>query len=459
MPYSRPVQDAWAAVGQTADGGVVVPEEDFERAERLLADWDEGRGLSKSQIEIREWGDSTSHGRHFDRYIRTQLNIETTKPSKQTDRITELERTIRSLGIIPPGTEPPFWETQLQHARSSCLTAVRVWNDPSCPFRAGAFSLLLVTAWNSLAIAVISRSEGEWRKTDGDGQPLTAASGADLSRDTSDLVGEAFPTEGHRGLRENVAYWVDIRNAVAHRSMPALDMLVIPEAQASLLNFETQVVDGFGIEFALGDQLSIPLQLSGFRDPGALSSRKKLLAALPLDVQAILSRAQEATPELLQDPTFSLRVAFIPVVPPSGRSPDAVAYFVKPGDQPEELTKAIERYVVLTKPISTSRLEHAPKYVMEEVERRTGFRFNSNDHAAAARSLGVRPPKGQEERTLDLRYAEYITSFKRYLYSQAWIDLLAVRLAKPEDFVKIVGRTPQPVTTDNDQLAFGADPS
>ena len=108
----------------------------------------------------------------------------------------------------------------------------------------------------------------------------------------------------------------------------------IPYAQAGLLNFERILVREFGDSFTLGDSLSVPLQLSGFRDPNVLSSRRALQAALPLDVQAILSRAETTTPELLSDETFLIRIAFIPLVPASGRSPDAVAYFVRPGQVP-----------------------------------------------------------------------------------------------------------------------------
>jgi hypothetical protein len=34
---------------------------DVELAERLLAEWNNGHGVSKSQLEIRTWGDATSH--------------------------------------------------------------------------------------------------------------------------------------------------------------------------------------------------------------------------------------------------------------------------------------------------------------------------------------------------------------------------------------------------------------
>jgi hypothetical protein len=190
------------------------------------------------------------------------------------------------------------------------------------------------------------------------------------SEDTMVLIGRAFPGAEGYGLRENLQVWVDLRNAVAHRCMPALDVSVIPHAQAGLLNFENAVVEAFGPDFGLGESLSVPLQLSGFRDPGVLKSAKALQASLPLDVQAILSRA-DASPELLADPTYTLRVAFLPTVPASGRSPDAVAYFVKPGEMPDELGEMLNQYVVLPKVGMAARPNLAASHVMTEVARRT----------------------------------------------------------------------------------------
>jgi hypothetical protein len=48
---------------------------------------------------------------------------------------------------------------------------------------------------------------------------------------------------------------------------------------------------------------------------------------------------------------------------------------------------------------------------------------------------------------LAIEYAEYITSFKRYLYTQAWIDRLVKECETPEGFEATTGRPPQPVPT------------
>jgi hypothetical protein len=421
----------------------VADETEEGLAERLFAEWDGGAGTSKSELERRTWGDGKSHGRRFDRFVREHLGVSTAKPSKQTDRIHDLEQQVRSLGGHPTGADPSPSDVQLQQARSACLSALRVWNDPTAAFRTGTFSLLFVTAWNSVALAVLMRDGAEWRRLDDDGSPALKES-AQQSLETIELVQRAFGGDGRRGLRENLQFWVHLRNAVAHRHLPALDLKTIPFAQAGLLNFEGVLVDEFGEVHQLGEQLSIPLQLTGFRNPDVLASRLRALAALPVDVQAVLSRADEADAELLADETFLMRVAFVPVVPSSGRNPDSVAYFVRPGEVPDELDETLQRYVVLPKAGRGPRPNIGAQQVVEEVQRRIPFRFNTNDHAAVARHLGVRPKRGEPDRSLNELFCDYVTAAKIYVYNQQWIDRVVAEVETAEGFGLATGRDPSP---------------
>jgi hypothetical protein len=322
------------------------------------------------------------------------------------------------------------------------MAAIRIWNDPTARFRTGAFSLLFVTAWNSLAIAALQRNGSEWRKLDSKTREPIIFDGAEQSMDTRDLMDGAFPGDDPEcvGRRENVRFWVDLRNCVAHRHLPDLDLPVIPQAQAGLVNIESELAN-FGPEFTLAETLTVPLQLSGFRDPGILASRKALQANLPLDVQAVLNRSEELPHEIANDPAFQMRVAFVPVVPASGRNPDAVAYFVKPGEVPTELADSLDHYLVLAKVTQTAH-RFRPSDVASEVQRRTGFKVDTNAHAEAARRLGARPPRDQPDRTFDIRYAEYVTSFKQYQYTQMWIDRLTKACTEADGFEKATGRKP-----------------
>ena len=203
-------------------GRAGAADDDVVLAEQLLAEWDEGRGASKSEIERRVWGDGGAHGRRFDRFIRQTLGVATSRPSKQTDRISELESQLRRLGVAPRGTTLADWEAQLHHGRHAALAALRVWNDPTAAFRTESFALLLVAAWNSVAIAILRRAGDEWRELGVDGAPKLV-DGRERSRATAELVAEALPGEANLGLRRNVEFWIGLRNQVAHRHLPALD--------------------------------------------------------------------------------------------------------------------------------------------------------------------------------------------------------------------------------------------
>lgn len=419
-------------------------EADVELARELLAEWDEGRGASKSEIERRVWGDGGAHGRRFDRFIRQTLGIATNRPSKQSDRIASLESQLRRLGVAPIGVVAEDWEAQLQHGRHAAVAAIRAWNDPTASFRTETFALLFVAAWNSVAISVLQRSSGEWRELDGSGAPYLI-DGRDRTKETGELISLAWAGPRHLGLRRNVDFWIGLRNHVAHRHLPPLDAAVIPQAQAGLLNLEGALVEAFGEEFALGDTLSVPLQLSGFRDPTLLTSLKRLQASLPLDVQAYLTQQASLNEELVDDPSYMLRVTFIPAVPSSGRNPDAVAYFVPPGEVSEPLGVALKEYVVVPKVIRPSRPNLIATQVVEAIRDRIPYNFTMTMHTAASRFLGARPPSSAGDQTAtDSRYCEYVTSVKRHLYNQAWIDRLSAELSTEEGFRAATGFEPRP---------------
>ena len=80
----------------------------------------------------------------------------------------------------------------------------------------------------------------------------------------------ALGGDEHRAVRANLDFFLKLRNQIAHRYLPALDTEIVGEAQAMLLNFEELLLAKFGKEATLGEQLAVPLQLSGFRSDGSL---------------------------------------------------------------------------------------------------------------------------------------------------------------------------------------------
>jgi hypothetical protein len=54
----------------------------------------------------------------------------------------------------------------------------------------------------------------------------------------------------------------------------------------------------------------------------------------------------------------------------------------------------------------------------------------------------VRPPVGEEERSLNEQYCDYVTAGKIYVYNQLWIDRLVRELSTEAGFLKVTGRVP-----------------
>jgi hypothetical protein len=319
----------------------ISDDQNRQLAGRLLGAWKSGR--SKTQLELETWGSSDA-GRAFDAFVTRWLGLADPRRPSSGDRIERLEARLRQFGIPPDGDDALWtWESQLFHARESMLEAIRCWNDPVSRFRSSTFSLLGVTAWNALAIALLMRDGRCWWDSPdaafdqaGETDPIEPK-----SLGTRELLALAFGTASSAALRANVQFWIELRNRVAHRRIPALDLRVAPEAQALLLNFEIILINEFGPEWALGDQMWIALQLAGFRDAGALESVRRAQAALPVDVQILLDRRwTDLADEIRHDPAYALRVLFVPVVPNSGRGAEAEVSFVPPGTVSPERQRA-----------------------------------------------------------------------------------------------------------------------
>ena len=107
-----------------------------------------------------------------------------------------------------------------------------------------------------------------------------------------------------------------------------------------------------------------------------------------------------------------------------------------------ELSDMLSHYLVMPKISRGPRPNMGAKQVTAEVQRRMPFKFNTNDHAAVARNLGVRPPKGEPDRTIDNKFCEYVPAAKIYVYNQKWIDRVVELVSTVDGFLEATGRQP-----------------
>jgi len=423
-------------------------EEHRRQAEEMYSRWLAGE--AKSQLEIAYWNDATSHGKRFTAYVRRWLGVETERRSEQTERIRRLEALLRVNGIAPTDAGDLAEEHRLvAKARESALAAVRVYNDPAAGFRSETFIVLMVIAWNSLFQAILERDGIDYYVRDPAGHQVLINGRAKVL-DTGQLAARAVPGDGprQRGIRANLDFFLGLRHQIAHRYLPALDLEVTAEAQAMLLNFENLLVAEFGDEAALGDRLTVPLQLSGFRNKEALASLRVAQAQLPVDVQAYLRRhRQEVDEDVLHSSEYAMPIFFVPVAANRERSADAIVRFIRPGTLTPEFEEAIEQLAVVNKPrrvpVASDDLLR-PTEVVNLVGERLPFRFRLDTHTRAWKYYAVRPAtESAEPEATDERYCRWDRLLRGYGYTRAWVDKLVEELADASAYERVAGFQPE----------------
>ncbi len=404
-------------------------------------------GEAKSRLEIEYWKDLTSHGKAFTSYVRRWLGVETEKKSSQSMRVGELEDRLRVHGISPSDAGDLAEEYRLlAKARESALAAVRVYNDPTAGFRTEIFILVMIVAWNSLMQAMLERDHIDYYERDEDGNQVLI-DGQPKMLGTRQLLDCALSGRDKRALRENLDFFIGLRNRIAHRYLPALDLVITGQVQALLLNFERVLVEEFGEVSALGNQLCVPLQLSAFRSNETSDALRAAQSRLPTDVNDYLTQHRSRQDdEVLDSPEYCLQIFFVPVAANREGSADSVVRFVPLGGVTPELEAELAKTTVVAKRRVTPVASHdlfKPSEVVNLVVERLPHRFTLYTHTQCWRYFKVRPASGAgEPEATDDRYCRWDRLMNGYGYTQAWIEKLVKELSDAATYEKVVGYEP-----------------
>lgn len=405
-------------------------------------------GDSKSRLEIEYWDDSTAHGKAFTSYIKRWLGHQTEKESSQTVQITRLESLLRINGISPTIAGDLAEEYRLlAKSRESALAAVRVYNDPMSGYRSEVFIVLMIIAWNSLFQAILEKSQTDYYERDQDGCQILIDDRPKVL-DTVKLIGMVLTGREYRAVRKNLEFFMKLRNLIAHRYLPALDIEIAGEAQAMLLNYEELLVLKFGDEAAIGDRLTVPLQLSEFRhDHATLTSLKKAQSRLPTDVTSYLANQRIGIEdEILKDRRYCFNIFLVPITANRESSADAIVQFISPDRVTPELEAILTNTAVVIKPktipVASDDLLR-PREVVNLVVERLPYRFTMDTHTRCWKYYKVRPPSNAKDphKTIH-QYCIWDRVAQTYGYTKAWVDKLVRDLSDANKYESVAGRPP-----------------
>jgi len=338
----------------------------------------------------------------------------------------------------------PTVQNLLNKARQSALEAVASYNNPLSPFRSGSYVVMMHVAWTSLLLAVLcNRGVKPYcvdpdtckfeKRADGDYQFLSL----------TDCI-EQLKSEIREPARDNLRFFIGLRNKIEHALMPELDLELFGECQAMLVNFEEMLIKEFGEEYALNESLAFSLQFSRLRTQEQDQAARLLHSTVKPSVRTYIDKFRSSlSDDILSDMSYSFKVFLIPNVG-NHRSKEALAIewvHYDPND-PEQMENYVKSVALIKDrhiPVANLNTMKAGE-VAERVRAAISRPFNaSTHHARCWKHYGIRPSQGdQNPEQCNARYCIYDKAHKDYVYTEKWVEFLIQELSDRSMYRAIV---------------------
>lgn len=332
---------------------------------------------------------------------------------------------------------PRWWHT-LQSSKAEVLLAVDLYNRSGNERQLEAFIVHMNLGWTKLLQArteelggdLIVRDERGWRKKHPEG--------GYLYKPLRELLAEQFVDTDPR--RNNIIFFLGLRNQIEHRHEAKVAALVAGRTQALLINYEQTLVEWFGHAEALGSELRFPLFVSAITED-AVEAVKTVRAQVP---KGILEWVQDfdaaLEPGLSADQRFDFRIYLIPHTGPKSEA-DASMSFIREDDLTEEQRAAVEqvRTIIREKHVPVEDLNRF-KFgeVVEKVAARLNAPFNGYMHTQAWKYFAARPlTNAPDPAATKPQFCVYNSTFEQYTYTPAWVEYLVRHLADPVEYALV----------------------
>lgn len=344
----------------------------------------------------------------------TEVKQNSKQPKASDEEVRKFK--IKKESFDPKTGLNPYDDERLVRSREAMMLAVQVFNNPILHFRMEVFTVLATIAWTYLLHEYYSREKINITKNNKT-LPLRKM----ISHQKSPLS---------KGMRNNLVTLINIRNKVEHETFKKakLDFQSFfynyqPLFQACCLNFNKMLSELFENKIALTNELGIALQFA--------KMKTEQLAQLQQDddiPEAIKAVDKELTGKLTdkekQDPEYAFSIIYTHT---STSKSKAHIKFVHP-----DSAEGKEISNVLIKPVPADETHpYTPQPAWEEVAKRACKPFNSHDHTKAWKKYRCRPKYGAKnpEKT-DKNFCIYNRAYKKYTYSEKWIEFLVDEIKK-----------------------------
>lgn len=210
-------------------------------------------------------------------------------------------------------------------------------------------------------------------------------------------------------------------------------------------------MSNFGEQAALNTSLAFSLQFSGVI-PKQRQLAMEVLRRSGTDsvVNYVNQFRSELALEVANDQRFAFKVFVIPRTA-NHRTKETLAVEWIPIEEldpasVEEFDKAIVLIKQRHVPVRNAG-NLLPKGVVKEVSALIPWQFRTYEHTKCWKYFAVRPPDQVDDPTkCDSTYCQGDPAFRQYVYTGAWVDMLANKLKQWSSFEEIIGTATVPVS-------------
>ncbi len=342
----------------------------------------------------------------------------------------------------------PQWHHTMQEARRQACLAIDFYNRPGDRRSYLDFVIHMHLAWQNLIHADRVR-RGEmifYREKNG-----RYVKNPDQTRKTWDLA-ECLKREFTEAdpIRQNITFFIGLRNKIEHRSQDAFMATTGPHAHAYVINFEAELVRRFGKAYSLADELRFPVFVQSLT-PESVATHNKARKKLPQAARNYITTFEaNLDPAVAGSERFVYRVQLTPIKGPKTDADMAVTFVSQQeltADEVEDLKKDGKAGTVFVseKQREVGLLDKMlPKAAAQAVEDQIPFEFRTNHFARAWKTLGVRPSGASKhpEKTL-AHYCVYVEAIGQHVYTPAYVQKLTELLATEDGFNATVRSAPR----------------
>lgn len=323
-------------------------------------------------------------------------------------------------------------KSTLEKSIEASLLAVEIYNKPRAPFIVEGFITQMIMAWTRLFHAHFNNTIGEkyyYKKTNGRYELID---GEKKSWELKTCITKYKKLD--KSVKSNLLFFIKLRNKIEHRHIDRdeIGIMIFGECQSLLYNYESQLIEFFGEDYALNESLAFSLQFSRIRKKKQIEASKKLLSTEIRELKTFIDNYRTALPdEVFNTQEYSIKLIQVPKISNTNRNDLAVEFVnwksISATDRKnyEKITSIIKDKVVKKEAINPGKRK--PGDVIKKVNSEIDFEINHHDHKCLYSTYKIRPSSTNgitDPFETNIEYCHYDEVHDDYVYQDKWAELI-----------------------------------